>query len=395
MPRQDALYHWTQRVATHCPELPATTAAVLALYSYGAVLAHSCALSAVALALAALRGQAVNTVRQRLREFYRPAERKAGRGRTALDPAVCFVPLLRWAVHGFGATRRLALALDVTNLGDRFHVLCCSAVYRGCGIPVAWVVLQGNAPEAWNPHWFALLRRAAGALGDDWEVVVLTDRGLESAALFRQIVGLGWHPLMRVKAAGTFRPAGWVKRYPLGAFAARPGQRFAGVGTAYAREPLACTLLAERRPGCADAWLLLTDLPPTAASAGWYAYRSWVEQNFKVVKSAGWQWQRTRMTDPARAARLWVVVAVATLWLLEVGGAAEAGVLPATVPKLPQPSRDRRRVHRLFRVGHRLILAGLLRGQLLTGHFAPEPWPAPDPPPELTEPEFVAGLTYP
>jgi hypothetical protein len=153
--------------------------------------------------------------------------------------------------------------------------------------------------------------------------------------------------------------------------------------------------LAERRAGCADAWLLLTDLPPAAAAAAWYAYRSWVEQNFKVVKSAGWQWQRTRMTDPARAARLWVVVAVATLWLLEVGGAAEAAVLPATVPKLPKPSRDRRRVHRVFRVGHRLILAGLLRGQLVTGRFVPEPWPAPDWPPELTEQEFVAGMTYP
>jgi hypothetical protein len=384
-----------RQLATRFPDLPTPTAVVLALYSYGAVLAQSCALSAIVLTLAALSGQAVNTLRQRLREFYQPATRKAGRGRTELDPAVCFGPLLRWAVAGFGPTRRLALALDVTNLGDRFHVLCCSVVYRGCGIPVAWAVLRGNAKEPWNPHWFALLRRVAAALGAGWEVVVLTDRGLESAELFRQIVSLGWHPLMRVKAAGTFRPAGWRRRYPLGAFAARPGQRFAGAGAAYARAPLPCTLLAERRAGCADAWLLLTDLPPAAAAAGWYAYRTWVEQNFKVVKSAGWQWQRTRMTDPARAARLWLVVAVATLWLLEVGGAAEATVLPVTVPKLPKPSRDRRRVHRVFRVGHRLILAGLLRGQLLTGGFVPEPWPAPEPPDELTEQEFVAGMTYP
>jgi DDE family transposase len=394
MPRQDALYHWTRRVATAFPELSAPVAAVLALYSFGLVLARSCGLSAVALAVAALSGRPVNTARQRLREFYQPAGRKAGRGRTEFDPAGCAAPLLRWLLAGWGV-RRLALALDVTNLGGRFHVLCCALVYRGCGVPVAWAVLPGNAPGSWNAHWLALLDRLRAALGPGWEVVVLTDRGLESAELFRHVAGLGWHPLMRVKAAGTFRPAGWGRRYPMGWFAARPGQRFAMAGAAYAGGALPCTLLAERRPGCADAWLLLTDLPPAAAAAGWYAYRSWVEQNFKVVKSAGWQWQRTRMADPARAERLWAVVALATLWLLEVGGAADAGVPAATVPRLPRPPAGRRRVHRVFRLGLALILAGLLRGELVAGRFEPEAWPRPDPPPRIDETEFTAGLTYP
>ena len=40
----------------------------------------------------------------------------------------------------------------------------------------------------------------AAALGSGWQVLVLSDRGLESPDLFRTIVGLGWHPLMRVKA---------------------------------------------------------------------------------------------------------------------------------------------------------------------------------------------------
>jgi predicted amidohydrolase len=40
MPRQDALYQWTRRVATRFPDLPAPTAGVLARYSYGAVLAY-------------------------------------------------------------------------------------------------------------------------------------------------------------------------------------------------------------------------------------------------------------------------------------------------------------------------------------------------------------------
>ena len=110
--------------------------------------------------------------------------------------------------------------------------------------PVAWKVLKAGEKEAWHPHWCRLLSLLRQVVPDGWTVVVLTDRGLESARLFRAICGLGFHPLMRAKAGGTFRPAGWHKFYPLGAFATRAGPRFAAAGAAYAREPLACTLRA-------------------------------------------------------------------------------------------------------------------------------------------------------
>jgi len=37
-----------------------------------------------------------------------------------------------------------------------------------------------------------------------------------------------------------------------------------------------------------------------------------MEQGFKRIKRGGWQWQYTRMTDPARAERLWLAIAIAT-----------------------------------------------------------------------------------
>src|SRR3954469_12665856 len=109
MPHHPQLYERTNRVATAFPDLPAATARVLAAWSYGLVLAHACGLSAVALAVAAVLGQGVNTVRQRLREFYQPADRKAGRGRAELDPATCCGPLVRWITAGW-TDKRVALA---------------------------------------------------------------------------------------------------------------------------------------------------------------------------------------------------------------------------------------------------------------------------------------------
>ena len=109
-----------------------------------------------------------------------------------------------------------------------------------------------------------------------------------------------------------------------------------------------------------------------------------IEQGFKITKRAGWQWQRTRMSDPQRAARLWLAVAVATLWLLSVGGAAEDTIPVGTLPALPahllQAPRQRRatrlRLVSVFRHGWQRILVALLHHHRLpTGRFVPEPWP--------------------
>jgi len=113
-----------------------------------------------------------------------------------------------------------------------------------------------------------------------------------------------------------------------------------------------------------------------------------IEQGFKITQRAGWQWQRTRMTDPHRAARLWLAVAVATLWLLSVGGAADATIPIETVLPLPvdgfrsqrQRQATRLRLVSIFRQGWMLLLVALLNHRRLPfGHFVPEPWPSPEP----------------
>ena len=131
--------------------------------------------------------------------------------------------------------------------------------------------------------------------------------------------------------------------------------------------------------------MILTDLPPEASTACWYGLRAWIEQGFKITKRAGWQWQRTRMTKPARAARLWLAVAVATLWLLSVAGEADATIPASTVldvtALVPPPARTRRatrlRLVSVFRRGWILILVALLdQAPLPLGRFVPELWPA-------------------
>jgi hypothetical protein len=395
MSRHPQLYPWAHEIASRLPGLNPALAGVLALWSLGMILARRCGLDSVTTHVAALLGQSFDTVRQRLREFYQEAPAKRGRNRRDFEVGACFAPLLAW-VLSLWSHKRLALALDVTNLGSRFHVLCVSVLYGGIGIPVAWKVLAGGQPEAWHPHWCQLLGRLKGAVAADWQVVVLSDRGLESPRLFAAIVALGWHPLMRVKGGGKFRPQGWRGWYWMRQLRRRPGRRLALAGQAYKGEPLACTLLACWGEGHAEPWLLLTDLPPSAGNPCWYAWRAWIEQGFKVAKSGGLNWQHSRMTRPDRAERQFLAIAVTTLWLVAVGAEVERQAQVETIgPLPPEPGQTAsaagpsRRI-RLFALGAAAVLAALInRAALPQGKLTQAHWPESTHTSTMTEEEFL------
>ena len=322
MSRLPQLTSWQYHLASRLPDLTPTAVAVLALYSFGMILSKVSGLGSVSLFLSKYLGRAYYALRKRLSEFYKEADAKSGTNqgqkRKDFDVTTCFAPLLRWILSMWSG-RHLALAIDVTNLGERFHVLCVSVVVQGVGIPVAWAVLPGGEVNPWNPHWQRLLTYLKAAVPDDWTVIVLSDRGLESPELFHLIVSLDWHPLMRVKKGGKFRPKGWGKFYLMGELVRQVGGSFSAEGRAYTGREMPCTLLACWSEGHDEPWLVLTDLPPEASHAVWYGLRTWIEQGFEIIKGGGWEWQNTRMEDPDRVERLWLVMSVATLWVVALG----------------------------------------------------------------------------
>lgn len=375
MSHAKALYQWDQRVATYFPDLPTPQRLCLALASFGIVAARCALLNGVVLQLSVALSRPFNTLRQRLRQLYRPHQDADGND-CSFDYTACFAPLLRWATAGF-TDRRLALAIDPTNLGSRFTILTVSVVFCGCAVPVAWQVQRGDQKGSWNAHWKHLLGLLHEALGAGWQVLVLSDRGLESKELFEAIAELGWHPLMRVKQGGHFRPDGWTKGWPMGRFAAQAGKRWRGRGVAWpGSRRLSCTLLACWEAGHEGAWLIVTDLGPGSAAAIWYAWRSWIEQGFRDLKSDGWQLSKTRMTDAERVGRWWAAAALATLWIVEAGTEARRLEIPATRTHM---GADKAAVTSLFALGVAWLAEQLGRGVVRLLRRLPQPkWPSED-----------------
>jgi len=329
---------WTESVSSHLPHLSRPQAGVLALWSLGMVLAGSCGLSQVSALLGLLLGQSEETLRQRLREWYYPAADKAGKQRRTLEVHSCFAPLLQWILAWWPEEQQeLALALDATTLGQRFTVLCVSVLVRGCAIPVAWKVLPYNQKGSWQPYWQTLLAQLDGVIPAEWTVLVLADRGLYAPWLYRQIVAQGWHPFLRINLGAKVCLAGSERWEWISHWLPAVGEQWAQQVSCFAdkQNRLDCTLLICREPGYEEAWVIVTDLPPSQVHGAWYRLRAWIEGGFKDYKRGQWGWHHTKMLDPERAERLWLALAVSTLWVVGVGSQAEISRKAPQLDRLP------------------------------------------------------------
>ena len=299
-----------------------------------------------------------------------------------------------------------------------------SVVYRGCGIPVAGKIVEATAKGSWKPHWLKLLENLQDGVGDDWWVIVTTDRGLYAPWLYEAIQQLGWHPFMRINSQGSYQSPPKSKFVPLSGLITQVGQSWSGRVNCFKTNSLSCTLLARWDEGYADPWLIITDLTPQQAEICWYEMRSWIEREgpwgfpslsnhaveclFKDMKRGGFGWHHTKMTHPQRAERLWLAIAVATLYLVSIGGQAEANLPASSLPplneitsdadteenltpnsgasslnntRLEHPNSEHTNLTRLlscFRRGFLIILASAIKGMPLPrGRFIPDFSPAP------------------
>ncbi len=373
-------YQMHQTIAQHFPDLRPAQQGGLTLWVYGTVLAQSACQNAVITALVGLGFW--NGLRQHLREWLYSGPDKARPCNTQVEVALCFAPLLRWLLSWWQGNH-LALAIDATLHRDQVCALVISVLYRGNAIPVAWHILPANKKGPWILPIVDLLQLLGPTVPQTMTVLVLTDRGLWSPRLWREITALGWHPLMRVKGNTTFQPLGG-RRQPASRLIPGPGYAWVGRGTAF-RQPKVrrCgTLLVVWGPNQQEPWLVLTDLSPGDVGVCWYGLRVWIELGFRALKGVGWQWQHSRRTDPDRVSRHWLVLAVATLWVLAYGtraeDAANLGLPPGRLLRPPpHPLWVHRRRVSIFRQGRSWLTRQLLKGRLWQRLWLePEPWPA-------------------
>ena len=383
---------WTTIIQPHLPHLTKPHATVLALWSLGdgagpllGVDGCQCVPGNVGGPQRTCRAPAVARVLLRGHGQTRDGALRARRGAVLCPPAA-------WVVARWGGTPRPWPSMR--HLGGAVYVLAVRVVSRGGALPVAWTILPATANMPGGAGGGACCARCAGRFhGLDGHRPGRPGLGCPLAVAADRPAG--GHPFLRLNTGGTFRPQGQGRGVALKTLVPEPGTVWQGTGIAFKgrHRQRHCTLLACGEAGDKEPWLLLTDLPPEASTACWYGLRAWIEQGCKSTKRAGWQWHAPTGPSPTGRRACGCAVAVATLWLLSVGGEAEETIPVSTVPDVtalvPGQPRTRRatrlRLVSVFRRGWNLLLVALLdQAPLPLGRFVPAPWPAVPVPEEAT-----------
>ena len=370
------LKDWKQIVSCRFPDLSLPQVNGLATWSFGIVMTHSSSLTKVSNLIAKVNQEQENTVRQRLKEWYKSGESKAKTDtkRASLEVSECFSSLLKWIIDLLPQTNQeLPIGMDATNIGQNFTVLSINVLYRRCSIPVAWKVVKGTSKGSWKPYWKELFQSLKDIVPKDYFVIVSADRGLYADWLYEEIVALGWHPFLRINHQGQYCNSGSDSWQALATIVTPKVKNWSGRITCFKTNPIDCTLLARWDDSYADPWLILTDLESRNADVNWYGFRSWIECSYRDFKSDGFGWHKTRLRQPDRAERHWLAMSVAMLWILTIGGEQEISqdetlISDRTLSQSFTPSIS------CFLHGLLTIVAQLLNGQSISfGRLFPLP----------------------
>jgi hypothetical protein len=237
-----------------------------------------------------------------------------------IKPIKFYFPLLKAALHKWPLKQVLYLALDVSELGNGYILIRLALTYRGRAIPVTWRVMKHNSSTVSYKDYKVVLKQALLILPADHRIMLMADRGFIHAELVKFCRKHHWSYRLRAKSNTKVRlpdrrvvtmgqlcpPKGHAHFYQQVHIL---GEKIGPVNIA----------LANSEVEDEDPWYIVSDEPTDVTTLNEYALRFDIEEGFLDDKSGGFQVEATKLDDPKAIARLFLVLAVATLHFTSVG----------------------------------------------------------------------------
>jgi hypothetical protein len=235
----------------------------------------------------------------------------------AVQPARWYAPLLQHALRDLTPAQRLYVALDTTQLG-RFVLIRAALIYRGRALPLAWrVLVHASATVAFAAYEPVLAQ--VHALLPHANIVLLADRGFYHEKLLTWAENHHWHYRIRVPGDTRFQLAG--ERWTVQELCLPPGQALflQYVSVLAGTHPAVHVALGTPEDHPTEPWYIVSDEPTSVETFDEYGGRFDIEENFLDDKSNGFNVEASRLDDPTSLERLFLVLAVATLYFTSIG----------------------------------------------------------------------------
>ena len=297
-------------------------------------------------------------------------------GNAGLDLEVAGGDLMNTII---GSARTVYLTLDWTDpktKDGRFQTLSIHVRAHGRAIPIAWTtVAKEDLQGQMRAHEEGLCARVARLLPATCHPILLADRGLATARLFRFLDALGWDWIIRSKGSVWGQ---WARRWTPLSLLGQPrplqldgpvddGKRAAG-GSSRGR------LVVYADTAQADPWFLVVsaglEARPWGEIVAAYGQRFTCEAADKDQKNdpgAGFHLDCVKLGTAARWDRLWLIFAWSYYGLNVAGWEAEARGLDVQW----RANTVKTRTHALWRLGHWALTRGGLSWRALCRRHAP------------------------
>lgn len=250
----------------------------------------------------------------------------------------------------------------------QFFRMSLSYCYRA--LPLAWMVIAG-AGLVQVEACASLFEQVLRVLPAVASVTFLADRGFRDTDWAEKCLKSGWNYLIRV-ANNTYvtLPDGrQVSIEHLGV--PRGRSRYLKNVRLTKDKEFECNLMVTwttpKKPGGkAELCAVITNLRPCHLHLKWYLKRMHVEESFRDDKSGSFDLEATKLRDPERLNHLLLAIAVATLWIYEIGEQVirqgeRAEIDPGYKRQLSVFQIGRRKLQRAFDCGQTLLFNLRLR----------------------------------
>ncbi len=284
-----------------------------------------------------------------------------------IDPDKIWPQLAKSSLAGWTGGP-IVLILDETPNHNDLRCMKVTLAFRKRALPLACVCYSlGEQPEPMPELVVGLLRQVAACLPDGADVTLLADRGLAWPQVVDTCEELGWHYVLRLLSQTRVRtPDG--RECSAADLAPHPGACWRGEALVFKKSGwrnaavAACWL-----PDSDGPWLLVSDRDDGPRLFRRYSKRVWTEELFKDEKSSGFHWNESHVTDPVHAARLVLLIALATYLTMAVG----VKVIRAGMRRFLETNRQRKLSY--FTIGIRWVRFCLNHDRSLPDNLTPVP----------------------
>jgi hypothetical protein len=279
-------------------------------------------------------------------------------------------PLIKQAIQNWQG-KHVFLILDGCSVNHetlQFFRLSLSHCYRA--LPLAWLVVAGAGliqVEACATLFEQVLRILPAVAS----VTFLADRGFRDTDWAEKCLNMHWNYLIRV-ANNTYVTLADGRYLPIHQLNVPRGRcrYFTNVYLTQTKGfqcNLMITWTTPKKPGeKAELCAVITNLRPGHLHLKWYLKRMHVEESFRDDKSGSFDLEATKLRDAERLNHLLLAVAVATLWIYEIGeqvlrDGERSEIDPGYTRQLSVFQIGRRKLQRAFNCGKTLFFTLCLR----------------------------------